>query len=208
MAEPNQLRQAAVPNRIGEAPPRPNASPALRSDEPASSAAESLADTGVPADFDELADLEDVDDLDGFDDPSFARGTVAAVSPAELDRRIRDAVQTTLADQSETIAKAKRRGRIGFVAGLLLAAAGLPLFFGASLISEEIGIALICLGVGIALLSVLLASARADVAASRRSAATAVATTLFLPHTALVWLAAIALVGFGLLMLLAAAQTH
>ncbi len=112
-----------------------------------------------------------------------------------------------MADQTAAVAAARRRGRIGFIAGLLLAAAGVPLFFGASLVAEEAGIALICLGVGVALLSMLIAAARADVAASRRSTTAAVATTMLLPHTAIVWIAAIGLVAFGLLVLLVAVQT-
>jgi hypothetical protein len=211
MAEPNQLKRAAVPNTIGSTPPRPGPEPSDRSaDATSGPAARPSADDGLAIGLDELADFDDLDDLedvDAFEYPSFAGAAASAVSSAELDRRIRAAVQTTLADQTQTIAVAKRRGRIGFVAGLLLAAVGIPLFFGASLLSEEIGIALICLGIGIGLLSVLLASARADVAASRQSTTAAIVTTLLLPHTAVVWLVALALVAFGLLMLLVAAQT-
>ena len=189
MSEPNRLLEAAVPNTFGSVPQRPVAS-------------EGRANA---------LDLDDPDDLDleALDDGDIPDDTVAAqgISAAELDRRINESVRMTLADQSATVATAKRRGRIGFVAGLLMAAVGVPLFFGRSLLSEEIGIALICLGIGVALLSVLLASLRAEVAASRQSTATAVTNTLFLPHTAIGWLVALGLVAFGLLVLLAAAQT-
>jgi hypothetical protein len=205
LVEPNQLNRAAVPNTIGGSGAAP--SPAAASPIPG----EDLA-TGPrrPLTIDELDALSD-EELEALDPDELDRALDAApverLGDAELDRRIDAAVRTRLADQTQTIAAAKRRGRVGFVAGLLMAAVGIPLFFGASLVSEEIGIALICLGVGIALVSVLLASARADVAASRHSAGTAVATTLFLPHTVVVWLIAIGLIGFGLLMVIAAATT-
>jgi hypothetical protein len=203
VTEPNRLNQAAVPNTIKGDRPAP-VSPV-----PADDLATPVR--GRPFTIDELEALSD-EELEALDvdelDRALDAAAVTPLSDAELDQRIDAAVRTRLADQSQTIARAKRRGRIGFVAGLLLAAAGIPLFFGASLVSEEIGIALICLGVGIAMVSALLASARADVEASRRSTTTAVATTLFLPHTLVVWLIAIGLIAFGLLVLLAAAQTQ
>jgi hypothetical protein len=194
VAEPNRLQGAAVPNTIGSTTPHPSPSPAP-----------TAAANGVLDDDGDVLDAYELDDADDLDEAHAVADQVAV--QADLDRRVREAVDTALADQTKAVAAARRRGRIGFVAGLLLAAAGIPLFFGASLASEEAGIALICLGVGVALLSVLIPAARADIAASRRSTAAAVTTTLLLPHTAIVWVAAIGLVAFGLLVLLVAAQT-
>jgi hypothetical protein len=194
VTEPNRLRQAAVPNVVSTTGGAADRAAPVPTDAAASD------DT---LDADELDELDDWHDLGAeADDPG-----PGGIAQADLDRRVREAVDTALADQTAAVAAAKRRGRIGFVAGLLLAAAGIPLFFGASLASELAGIALICLGVGVALLSVLIAAARADIAASRRSTAAAVTNTLLLPHTAIVWVAAIGLVAFGFLALIAAAQT-
>jgi hypothetical protein len=113
-----------------------------------------------------------------------------------------DAVQTA----APAPAVRRGRGRRGFTAGLFAAAVGVPLFFGDSLMSEELGIVLICLGIGGALLSVLLGSARADVAASRRSLPVAIGTIALLPHTALGWVVGLALVAFGALMLIVVLQ--
>ncbi len=191
MAEPNRLQQAVAPNTIGSVTPRPSPSPAPRT-----------APDGATNDDGDAFDTFDLDDLD-----EAAAAADHAVSHGELDRRVQEAVATAMADQTAAVAAARRRGRIGFIAGLLLAAAGVPLFFGASLVAEEAGIALICIGIGVALLSILIAAARADVAASRRSTTAAVATTILFPHAAIVWIAAIGLVAFGLLVLLVAVQT-
>jgi hypothetical protein len=207
VVEPNRLNQAAVPNTIGAGGPAPSNQPLsspVRGDDLASQ---------VPRPPYTIAELEAMSEheLDALDPDEVDRALDAApvepISDAELNQRIETAVRTRLADQTQTITAAKRRGRIGFVAGLLLAAVGIPLFFGASLVAEEVGIALICLGVGIALVSVLLASARADVATSRQSTGAAVVTTMLLPHTAVVWLIALGLIAFGLLMVVAAVTT-
>jgi hypothetical protein len=198
VTEPNRLRQAAVPNVVST---------------PGGAADRAAPVPTDPAASDDTLDHGELEELDDLDDPHDLGAEVdhpraAAIAQADLDRRVREAVDTALADQTAAVAAARRRGRIGFVAGLLVAAAGVPLFFGASLASELAGIALICLGVGAALLSILIAAARADIGASRRSTAAAVTNTLLLPHTAIVWVAAIGLVAFGFLALIAAAQTR
>jgi hypothetical protein len=81
--------------------------------------------------------------------------------------------------------------------GLGLAALGVPLFFDGSLRVVEIGIGMISVGLGIALASTLMQVGRREIAASRRSASSAVANVILLPHTVGYWVVALGLIGFG-----------
>jgi hypothetical protein len=90
--------------------------------------------------------------------------------------------------------------------GLAMAALGVPLFFGESLDQEEVGLGLVTLGLGIALLTVLATAGRKDVAEARRSKGAALAGLVLLPHLIPIWILGLGLVAFGAAILAIAAR--
>jgi hypothetical protein len=86
--------------------------------------------------------------------------------------------------------------------GLAIAVVGIPFFFGPGITSEEIGIGLICLGIGIAITVVSRRSVLEAVAVARQSKLAATGTVVFFAHHLLaVGAIGCGLIGLGLLFL-------
>jgi hypothetical protein len=74
----------------------------------------------------------------------------------------------------------------------------MPVFVGETYRENLVGLGLIALGGGIALVTALAVAARAEIAAARTSAASAAASVLgFALHGRFLWLAGLGLVAFG-----------
>ena len=103
---------------------------------------------------------------------------------------------------TSTVRRRPNRGRRVIYSGLAIAVVGIPFFFGPGITSEEIGIGLICLGIGIAITVVSRRSILEAVAVARQSKLAAAGTALFFaPHLLAMGAIGCGLIGFGLVLL-------
>jgi hypothetical protein len=110
------------------------------------------------------------------------------------------APQTTRS--TSTVRRRSNRGRRVIYGGLAIAVVGIPFFFGPGITSEEIGIGLICLGIGIAITTVSRRSILEAIAVARQSKLAAAGTAIFFaPHLLAMGAVGCGLIGFGLLLL-------
>jgi hypothetical protein len=114
-----------------------------------------------------------------------------------------EAVDAPHANRStSTVRRRSNRGRRVIYGGLAIASVGIPFFFGRGITSEEIGIGLICLGIGIAITVVSRRSILKAVAVARQSKLAAAGTAVFFaPHILAMGAVGCGLIGFGLLLL-------
>jgi hypothetical protein len=95
--------------------------------------------------------------------------------------------------------------RLVFIAGVALAIIGIPFFFGPELFHQEVGLGLICLGAGIAVLVIARVMIRNAVAAARHSKLAVAGSAIFeLPHLLVLVVVGCGLIGFAALMFAAA----
>jgi hypothetical protein len=103
---------------------------------------------------------------------------------------------------TSTVRRRSNRGRRVIYGGLAIAVVGIPFFFGPGITSEEIGIGLICLGIGIAITTVSRRSILEAIAVARQSKLAAAGTALFFaPHLRAMGAVGCGLIGFGLVLL-------
>jgi hypothetical protein len=103
---------------------------------------------------------------------------------------------------TSTVRRRSNRGRWVIYGGLAIAVVGIPFFFGPGITSEEIGIGLICLGIGIAITTVSRRSILEAIAVARQSKLAAAGTAIFFaPHLLAMGAVGCGLIGFGLVLL-------
>ena len=101
----------------------------------------------------------------------------------------------------------RRPWRRGFVLSLLTAAAGVVLFFSDQLSLVTLGIGLVLVGLGSAIVSGLLDAAAREAAAGASLRAVAVRTA-FLSHSVLAWVVGLGMIALGLLFFVTAIDTR
>jgi hypothetical protein len=106
-----------------------------------------------------------------------------------------------LINESRPSLRPRRRGRALFLLGLVVAAAGIPLFFSGTLGGAEAGFGCISAGLGLAFLVPVALAAQRDVDIARRSLGWALVAALRVPHIAVLAVVGLGMIGFGALMI-------
>jgi hypothetical protein len=94
-----------------------------------------------------------------------------------------------------------RRGRAVFLVGLLIASAGIPLFFSGTLGGAEAGFGCMSLGLGLSVIIPVVLAARRNLALARHSLGWALIATVRVPRLAVLAVVGIGMIKFGLLMI-------